>query len=186
MKDLKVFIIEEYKTAIQLTYHIDLLRNKVTSFFLIFAGVVTGLMLSVFENKANSNFFDIDLTIGLVCCYVAIIGVIVILILAKLRRVQLEHFKIINNIRDFQKEDEVNPESRLRISNMLILNSDTLPNARLFSGTYYWLLLIIITGAVITGLGMYYLADRNYCLSIISSIVYFIFTHWLYFKMAKY
>lgn len=80
MKDLKSFIIEEYKTAVQLTYHIDLLRNKVTSFFLIFAGVVTGLMLSVFENKANSNYFNIDLTIGLVCCYVAIMGIIVVLI----------------------------------------------------------------------------------------------------------
>lgn len=185
MKDIKTFVIEEYKTAVQLTYHIDQLRNNITSFFLIFAGVLTALMLAVFEKKVDSTFFDIDKTIYLVCYFIGFVGIIIVLILARLRYVQLEHFRIINNIRKYQTEPVNDLDNNDRIKEALTLGNQTLPVADFFTGTYYWLCLVILTGAVIVGLGTYYLTNQNIWLSLMVSLIYVIIDHLLYFKLAN-
>ena len=175
------FILEEYRTATQLTFHIDSLRNKVTGFFLSFAGLISGLLFIVIESKQNELIINTGLTVFSTCSFVAVIGLIVTCITAKLRHVQLEHFLIINNIRDYF----IDIEKDKKLRKTLVLNSGTLPNARFFSGTYFWGMLIILTSSTIFSIGMYFILD-NILISVVVFIGYFIILNFVYFRLAVY
>lgn len=101
------FLLEEYKNAAQLTYHIDELRNRLTSFFLTFVGLAVAGVAILLKGEAEEGLFAkpegiVTVFLGII----SLIGVAIVCILARLRRVQIEHFCIINNVRQyFLKKD---------------------------------------------------------------------------------
>lgn len=142
----------EYQNAAQLTYHIDEMRNKVTGFWLSFVGVaVAGLAILIKGEFILLGEAKNYILAGLFFL-IGILGVIMTCILARLRAVQLEHFGIINNIREFFVG---NYAAHLTV---VQLSSKTLPKPTRTSGSFYWLLLITLVGAVMFGFAAYFVA----------------------------
>lgn len=82
------FLIEEYKAASKLTFHIDELRNKLTSFFLSFAAIIVGLITFFLEDKLDNLEVEKFRWVAFIMFFVSFIGFIMVCILGKLRRVQ--------------------------------------------------------------------------------------------------
>jgi len=138
------YLIEEYNSAVQLTFHIDSLRNKLTSFYMSFAGLAIAGLLFMLEKK--SIIIDSNVSsklIAFLLLIISLMGHIFVCVLAKIRKVQLEHFRIINNIRSYFVKDDIN------LKNVIQLSSDTLPKVTFTSGTYFWLLIILVLNSVI-------------------------------------
>lgn len=144
------FLVEEYKSAVELTFHIDSLRNKLTSFFISISGIaLTGLFVILKNEDGVSVPKNINEIISILMMTMALLGYILILILARIRKIQLEHFGIINNIRKYFYEDDYN------FWNASQLSTRTLPSPSFFSGTYFWLLLIQVLNVIMIFLGLF-------------------------------
>lgn len=184
----EAFLIEEYKSAVALTFHIDSLRNKLTSFFISFAGLaITGLLLLLKKDPDNPSISNINGLISLLLILVSCIGHLFICVLAKIRKIQIEHFLIINNIRKYFLGQD------MALWNVVQLSEKTLPEPRKDSGTYFWLLILQILNAIIMFLGIFLLWENiEKLFSWYGFLIFFvvvggsIFTqNYLYFKFAK-
>ena len=124
-----------------MTFHADELRDKLSTFFLAFAGAavtVVGLLLK--GEFSEEVFGDKRLTAGLFLIGVSCIGILILCIHARLRRVQLENFSIISRIRVYCLQDN------LTLWNAIRLSPKTLPRIRLrnWSGSELWALTILL------------------------------------------
>jgi len=163
------FLIEEYKYANELTFQMDTLRNKLTSFFITFAGIaVTGLIL-LLKNDSESSPVNIEQVVSFLLIFVSIIGHLFIIVLAKIRKIQIEYFSIINNIRKkfYGTQDYT-------YWNIIKLSDKTLPKPRLFSGTHFWLLIIQVLNSTLLFFGIYLQKQSLEDFEISSSINFFI------------
>jgi hypothetical protein len=183
------FLLEEYKSAGELTFQMDSLRNKITSFFISFAGIaITGLVLIIKGNDTNIGIQNLNEIIGTIMLLVALIGHLFICVLAKIRKVQIEHFVIINNIRKHFIGDYDT------LKEAVILSDNTLPNARFWSGSYYWQLSIQIVSSFMLATGVLLLSFSIEKLYTLIGVIIFsgtfilsiIVQHILYFSYAKY
>jgi hypothetical protein len=185
MKDKTDFLIEEYNSAVKLTYHIDELRNKLTSFFLIFTGISASVLSLYFEDKIKNVKIDQDSSLALILIFISIIGLIIIAILGKLRKVQFEHFNIINNIRVYFLKGIEDYEK------ITVLNTQTLPKESLKSGSFLWTLLISITASIIFAISIYFFLIQNshansILLASLSGIIYFSILNFIYLRFSRY
>ncbi len=184
MCDLKIideFLFKEYESASKLTFHIDELRNKITSFYLTFVTITPTVIvflrdkdLTPYLNRHNEDIMPY------VFLFISIIGFIITMILANLRKVQLEHFRIINNIRsNYLRENH-------KFSDIVQLSSKTLPKATFKSGTYLWALIMMLLSSLIFA-GSILLFEGK--LNILGFIIFFIMhigiIHAIYFKIAN-
>ena len=137
-----------------MTFHADQFRDKLSTFFLAFAGAavtVVGLLLKgEFETEV---FGDKRLTAGLFLVGVSFIGVLILCIHARLRRVQLENFSIISRIRVHCLQDD------LALWNTIRLSPKTLPRIRLWnwSGSELWALTILLPAVALFAAGIDFL-----------------------------
>jgi hypothetical protein len=152
---IQQFLLKEYDSASQLTYHIDELRNKLTGFFMLFTGVAVGAFSLILKGEARHIVEPVKLTSS-VCVAIAILGVIVVGILARLRKVQLEHFRIINNIREYFLT------GHLELWNVVELSHNTLPMPRRLSawtnrssGSYLWVFIIMLVNGLLVVASIY-------------------------------
>ncbi len=133
------FLLKEYDSALRLTYHIDELRAKLTSFYVTFSGIAgAGLIMLLKGEAGNTTGFIPEEVVSVLMCFVGLIGLVIVGIVARLRRAQLEHFRIINNIRThFLRED-------IELWNVVELSAFTLPAPNRKSGSYMWVFLIML------------------------------------------
>jgi hypothetical protein len=150
------YLFKELEMASKLTFHIDELRHKVTSFFLSFIGIAGVAMSIIIKGEFNTkNKFFSESNLPFLLFFVAILGGIVIFILGRLRRSQIEHFRIINNIREhFLKKD-------MEYWNIVQLSDKTLPTPNHSSGTYFWTLLIIVVNSALVTLATAILLQQD-------------------------
>lgn len=157
MNRQELFLVEEYKNASQLTFHIDTLRNKIISFFLTFLGImVAGVVAYIKGDLDASPKINPELFIGLFILISWLLGGIIILILGRLRRVQIEHFRIINNIRSYFYEENIT------LWNVTQLSVKTLPSPNRYSGTYFWIFTIILVSSLMLPLSLYMMLEKMY------------------------
>lgn len=184
----ELFLFEEYKSAVELTFHMDSLRNKLTNFFISFAGIaIAGFILALKGNDNDIVISNLNEFISVIMILVAVIGHIFICVLARIRKVQLEHFIIINNIRKYFFKND------FELWNIVQLSEKTLPKARFFSGTYYWQFVIQIVNAFILFIGILLfcnslrdlLSKTGITIFILSFLGSLIFQNLIYFKLAK-
>ena len=151
------FLLKEYDSAAQLTYHIDELRNKLTGFFLTFAGIASAALGILLRGQASGGIFALpELVVAIMLGLVSFVGIIITVILARLRRAQIEHFQIINNIRtNFLKDD-------FKLWNIVQLSQKTLPCPSRKSGSYFWLLLIIIVSSSLFTASIYLIFSKTF------------------------
>ncbi len=175
------FILEEYKAAVQLTFHIDSLRNKLSSIYLTFCGLITGVLAIIIKGEYKSSIITQSELIVFLSLFVAIIGLIKILILGRLRKVQFENFNIINNIRTFYL-NRTPLQKRQELKDTFLLNTSTLPKERLWSGSFLWVLIIIFSSSTILAFGVSNSWFKEY--SIIIPLVYLIICIIFYFLLC--
>lgn len=144
------FLLKEYDAAQQLTYHVDDLRAKLTQFFLIFTGFATTALTLLVKGEAKTTVFGKpEGAVALLILVCALLGGCFVAIIARLRRAQIEHFRITNNVRShFLKND-------YKLWNVVELSATTIPEPSRKSGSYFWVLLIIVATAYLYLLTFY-------------------------------
>jgi len=183
------FLLMEYESATGLTNHIDELRNKLTGFYLTFAGVAVAGVAILIKGETKSTVFErVDGVIAVLLFIVALLGWIVVLGLARLRRVQIEYFGIINGIREhFLNRD-------YDLWNIVKVSRQTLPVPNRYSGSYMWLLLVMITSSSLLLFSLYLFLVKV-CLhlpsvygglaAVVGSLLFFGLQDASYFRWAK-
>jgi len=144
------FLMKEYETARELTFHVDELRARLTSYFITLAGVaVAGLSLLLRSAEAGE---DQQLRVLVVVALAALttVGFVIVLIIGRLRAVQLEHFRIMNNVREYFLQHDV------LLWNVVELSRTSLPKKpRRSSGSYFWVAAIELLGATAAGIALH-------------------------------
>ena len=148
------YLLQEYDSAIKLTFHIDELRNKLTSVFLSLTTIFGGLLALLLENNVLNKEIDEYKSLSIIMIFISVVGLIMVCILAKLRKVQFEHFNIINNIRHYFL-GEIND-----YKSITLLSHKTLPNENILSGSYLWTSIIMLGSSIIFAFGVYFLNDE--------------------------
>lgn len=182
------FLLKEYDSAITLTLHVDGLRSKLTGFYLTLTGIaITGFAI-VLKNDENIKLIeDPELLVTTLLFIISIIGLITVVVVARLRYAQLEHFRIINNIRTYFLKKNYD------LWNVVQLSQRTLPQPNLRSGTYLWTCMIMIVstclfigGMVLIWYKYFDLTKRiNLFLSVIFGIAFFVIENLIYFRLSK-
>jgi hypothetical protein len=183
------FLLKEYESATGLTNHIDELRNKLTSFYLTFAGFAVAAIALLVKGEAKTVLFEkAEGLIAVLLLIIALIGAIVVMGLARLRKVQIEYFRIINNIREYFLDKDYDLWNRIQLSRK------TLPNPNRRSGTYMWLLLVMLISSSLLAMSIYLflvkffsfvLSGYGQWISALSFFVFLLFQDQLYFKWAS-
>jgi hypothetical protein len=144
------FLLREYEAASKLTFHVDDLRDRLVKFFLSFSGLAAAALMMLLKGEAEGGEFGYpEGVVGLFFFVVATLGIIVVRVLGRLRAVQIEHFRITNNIREYFLGQD------LDLWNVVELSKDTLPRPGRKSGTYAWVLSIIVITSYFAGFGLY-------------------------------
>ncbi len=147
------FLVEEYKNANALTFHIDKIRNQQVSFFLTFLGIAIGGVITYYKGdfKAllgfNSNYF-----VGVLLFIAWLLGLVLVGNLGRLRRIQIEQYGIINNIREHFYEKEYS------YWNIIQLSEKTLPVPNRKSGTYLWVSSLLLLNSILFPLATSFLS----------------------------
>jgi hypothetical protein len=145
MSEKDDFLLKEYSTAIQLIFHIDELRYKLTTLFLSIASIgAAGITILVRQNALQLTKSKIIL--GVFLFMAGIIGGLIVLILGRLRRHQIEHYRICDKIRNYFFKCDYT------LWNIVEKSETTRPKPITGSAPYYWLLIIIMVGSLMLGL----------------------------------
>jgi hypothetical protein len=93
------FLFKEYSTAIQLIFHIDDLRYKLTNLLLSIASVgAAGITLLIRQDALGMP--ESQIILGVFLFMAGIIGGLIVIILGRLRRHQIKHYRIFDKIRN--------------------------------------------------------------------------------------
>ncbi|WP_152626969.1 hypothetical protein [Photobacterium angustum] len=157
MKEIDEFLLKEYESAQKLTYHVDEMRSKLTQFFIALSGV-TLAAITTFASKDMSHIllgspWYIVASVSVLGC--ALLGVLFVLIIARLRLTQLEHFHITNNIRQHFLDKSDDKENLWKVVG---LSQETIPTTTRSSGSYFWVLLIMILSSLLFSVGLFLLS----------------------------
>lgn len=182
------FILKEYDSALKLTFRVDKLRSRLTGFFLTISGAaLAGISLLLQECATEETFVQTYTLVGVFLLVISFLGMLFVGVVARLRRVQLEHFRIVNNIRSFFLG------KNLSLWNLVELSSKTLPSPSRKSGTYLWTLTLFIVNSTFVSVSSNLLLVRvqnisfpqsDLLIPIISYIVILLFQDRLYFSLA--
>jgi hypothetical protein len=142
----------EYERSSEFCNHVDDVRNVITSFFLTVAGVAV---------LAVDRFSSGDLKSGplgspalramFVLLAVSLLGFLFVLVISRLRRVQLERYSIMNGILDTLLEGD--DRGLIPFTNSNIPGQ---PSAaalrRRATGSYFWTLILVLPSASLLGI----------------------------------
>lgn len=91
----------EYERSSQLCNHVDGLRNVITSFFLtLVAGAAVAVSRYADGSLPGSRLGTSEQVVAAVCAGAVVVGALFVCTLARLRRVQLERYRLMNGILD--------------------------------------------------------------------------------------
>ncbi|MEI8598898.1 hypothetical protein P4S64_18855 [Vibrio sp. M60_M31a] len=159
MDEIDEFILKEYESAQKLTYHVDEMRSKLTQFFIALSGVAFAAISALLNKDIDPLLFDAPrwMVASFITFGCAVLGSLFVLIIAKLRRTQIEHFHITNNIREYFLEKSDKADELWRV---VALSHETIPKPTRSSGSYYWVLLIIILTSLFFAIFAYLLSSN--------------------------
>lgn len=157
MTKIEEFLLKEYDSAQKLTYHVDDMRSKLTQFFIALSGVTLAAISTMIKKDIEPLLLGtpwwVVASVTVVGC--GLLGVLFVLIIARLRRTQIEHFHITNNIRKYFLEQHEEPD---KLWQVVGLSESTIPTPTRSSGSYYWVLLIITLTSLLFSLAGFLLS----------------------------
>lgn len=192
LKEIDEFLFKEYESAQKLTYHVDEMRSKLTQFFIALSGVALAAITTLASKEMShillgSPWWVVASASVLGCAF---LGVLFVLIIARLRRTQIEHFHITNNIRQhfLDKSDE-----KEKLWKVVGLSHATIPTPTRTSGSYFWVLLIMILSSLLFSIGLFLLSanlatekgDEYVCALVVFGLSMFSLD-WVYMRTATF
>ncbi len=172
------FLLKEYDTAVQLTFHVDEMRSKFTNLFITLAGAAAAAVSLLLQDDVKSNQLgNFQIVLAVFLLLLGVLGILVITVIAKLRRVQLEHFRITNNVRKHFLG------RKYALWDIVELSDRTLPSPTRTSGTYFWTLILILLNSYVVGLGIYLLLGRL-LFAVVGILLFIVAQDVLYFRLA--
>jgi hypothetical protein len=187
-KKVEEFLLKEYDTAVELTNHVDNLRSEITRFQITFSGAAIAGILLIFDKESVKNIQDINLLLSIFLVITFLFGVLFVAVIARLRRSQLERYRIINKIRTHFLKGQQD------LANVVELSSATLTHRpRFSSGSYFWILILFLLNGMLLCLAEYALfvlhlkfnIDSAYLIIEISFIAALIIQNFaIYFPLA--
>lgn len=190
MNDEQTFLLKEYDSANELTFAVDELRNKISTFYgafvtITFAGL--GLFVKSGDQQQTASQ-QLGASLPILTFTLGVIGLFVVRALGRMRAAQLEHFRIINNIREyFLKADAA-------LWSAVELSRETLPGRPTRkSGSYMWAAMVIFLSAALLGCAVFqtlaawdqFCTAANYVLSIVAFLLAFAIEDRLYLDAAQ-
>lgn len=146
-------LIKEYESATKLVMHADIVRERLTSFFLAFGGVTgAGLTYVLQASKHPDHLFRLpeDVVVSLLMFF-GLLGFIVTGIISRLRRMKLYNLRIIHDIRShfFNHNNE--------IRYIIQFTDDDVPLSSFSLGSLLWSLIVILVNSFFFAFGVYIL-----------------------------
>lgn len=142
------FILSEYDTATKLIFHVDDLRCKLTTLFLSVTGIgAAGLAILFRGDKIGA---DGKIIVALFSLMIGVIGIIIVMILGKIRSHQLEHYRICDKIRlYFIKTNYI-------LWNVVEKSGAKRKDGRRGTVPHFWVLIIIVVSSFELCLSLYF------------------------------
>nr|PMH58218.1 hypothetical protein BCU64_24375 [Vibrio lentus] len=157
LKEIDEFLLKEYESAQKLTYHVDEMRSKLTQFFIALSGVALAAITTLGSKDMSHILLGspwwVVASVSVLGC--SFLGVLFVLIIARLRRTQIEHFHITNNIRQHFLDKSDDNENLWKVVG---LSHATIPTPTRTSGSYFWVLLIMILSSLLFSIGLFLLS----------------------------
>lgn len=150
----KELLLLEYERSSEFCNHVDNVRNVITSFFLTLVGaavIAIDRFTSSDPGAANSSAVPAQLVAVLVG--VSGVGSLFVLVIARLRRVQLERYQLMNGLLDILLVGPARDLVPLRNSGISGRSGAT-GLGRRSTGSYYWTLIIVLPSAGLFGVAV--------------------------------
>jgi hypothetical protein len=144
-------LLAEHDHAVVVSNHLDNLRNVLTSFFLTLnGGVLIAASIVVKGEVASRALGSPDAFLAILALAVAAIGTLFVATIARMRRVQIERYRIANAVLDALLDPPrraVVPYSNDRLSR----DAGGSGLLRRLTGSYLWTLALVLPTAVLAG-----------------------------------
>jgi hypothetical protein len=171
------FLFKEYDTAVWANHQIDELRNKIMVFYLFFSMLaVSGTIVFYTHQRPVLGTVTMAVLTALLML-VGFIGFLVLLVFARLRKTQLKHVYIINSVRKFFLK------SNYELWTTVQFSDKTMPEPRIFSKSYFWMLMVHLVTSFVFG-GMAYLVTSYFSLSGLMFVSVLLFGNGLYLELT--
>jgi hypothetical protein len=182
----------EYERSSEFCNHVDGVRNVITSFFLTVVGGAAFLIdrFSSAELKAGPLGSPTVRVVALLYL-VATIGLLFVVVIARLRRVQLERYAIMNGILDrvlTGATRDVVPFANTSIAG----GSGAGAMRRRSTGSYFWTMILVLPGALLVGIATALVLDSaklsTFTVSLLAAMIgllHFCLCDMLYFRLSK-
>ena len=140
----------EYERSSELCSHVDDVRNVITSFFLtIVAGMAVAVSRYAEGSLPGSRVGTPEQVVSAVSAGVAVLGALFVMTLARLRRVQLERYQLMNGILDAALDPRVRHLVPFDQSSVALPGRRKALRVR-STGSYLWTLVIILPTAAVS------------------------------------
>lgn len=158
-------LVAEYRAIATLANHIDTVRNILTSFFITLNGGLLVLVPRALSDDWSGDALGSGPTVLLiVMALVAMIGALMVMTIARFRRVQLERYVIANRILDRVLLEEDGGSHVLRdivnLKNSQLTISDEAKMTETSSGSFFWTLVLIVPTAALSGAAVFLLLSE--------------------------
>lgn len=142
----------EYERSSEFCNHVDDVRNVLTSFFLTVSGAAVFVLARYLEGHLEIRApLSARLLTSCVCLAVAGLGALFVLSIARLRRVQVERYLVMDNILDAVLDPSQRRLVSFRRDAVLGKNS---PARRRTAGSYLWTLAVLLPAAALMGVAV--------------------------------
>lgn len=151
-------LIKEYESATKLIMHADIVRERLTSFFLAFGGVAgAGLTYLLQASKDPNHLFRLpeDVVASLLMLF-GVLGFIVTGIISRLRRMKLHNLRIIYDIRSYF----FNHNNEIR--DIIRFTDDDVPLSSFSLGSLLWSLIVILVNSFFFAFGIFILFSMSW------------------------
>ena len=152
-------LISEYERSSEFCNHVDNVRNVITSFFLTLVGAAAFALNRYTSGEIKSGSLGSPAArVSYLLGGIAITGVLFVMTIARLRRIQIERYQIMNTILDAvltTAHRSLLPYQNDRIPGV---TSGSHPFNKRLSGSYIWTVILLLptasTAALATYLGL--------------------------------
>ena len=149
-------LITEYERSSEFCNHVDDVRNVITSFFLTVAGGAVFAIDRYTSGQIRGHSLGSPTArVTYLLAGVAVIGVLFVMTIARLRRIQTERYKIMNDILDAVLTSPHRALVPFQNDQIPGLTTSDGPFNRRLAGSYIWTLILVIPTAAVAAIATF-------------------------------
>lgn len=182
----------EYERSSEFCNHVDGVRNVITSFFLtVVGGVVIVVDKFASGGLGSGPLGSPAVRVVVLLGFVAMVGMLFVMVIARLRRVQLERYSVMNAILDRLTTAADRAVVPFRDSTVAGRATASAVDRRT-TGSYFWTLIILLPAAALLGVaaslvggGLSAPSVVRVLVGVLVGAVYVALADFLYFRLSR-